>query len=320
MNFDEKTILATQQQTHFELLYIEKVLRLMGILELFFADSTLKDKYALKGGTALNLFYFDLPRLSVDIDLNYIGCDRELMKNDRKQHEKHLKELLETQGYILKRIPSEHAGGKWRLGYRSFAGILQNIELDINYMHRVPLLEMQTKNSHPLGTQQVNDVKILDIHELAAGKLCAFIARNKPRDLFDTYQLLTSGLLDKAKLRTCFVIYAAFNKLDFSKVESFSVAYIDDQQFRQELVATLADGVVKGSPNDYMQFLVEECKKKMSMVLPFTQVEKEFLEAINLRGEIKPDLITDSKTMRQIIMKHPMLQWKIFNVRKHYGL
>ncbi len=96
MNFDERTILATQQETNFELLYIEKVLRLLDVLELFCKDPVLKDKYALKGGTALNLFYFALPRLSVNIDLNYIGLDREMMQKERRQHEKHLKSLLES--------------------------------------------------------------------------------------------------------------------------------------------------------------------------------------------------------------------------------
>ena len=75
MNFDESTINTVHQQTGFDQLYIEKVLRLLGILELFFSNPVLKDKYVLKGGTALNLFYFQLPRLSVDIDLNLTLCE-----------------------------------------------------------------------------------------------------------------------------------------------------------------------------------------------------------------------------------------------------
>ena len=69
-NFDEMTINAVHQETGFDQFYIEKVLRLLAILKTFFSHPVLKDKYVLKGGTALNLFYFDLPRLSVDIDLN----------------------------------------------------------------------------------------------------------------------------------------------------------------------------------------------------------------------------------------------------------
>ena len=82
MNFDESTINEVHQQSGFDQLYIEKVLRLLGILELIFSNPRLKDKYVLKGGTALNLFYFQLPRLSVDIDLNYLGVDRSAMSRE----------------------------------------------------------------------------------------------------------------------------------------------------------------------------------------------------------------------------------------------
>lgn len=320
MNFDEHTILATQQETHFELLYIEKVLRLLDVLELFCKDPLLKDKYVLKGGTALNLFYFALPRLSVDIDLNYIGLDREVMQDERRQHEERLKSLLTSKGYVLKRVPSEHAGGKWRLGYRSFTGILQNIELDLNYMHRVPLLPMQNRSSHRLGKQQIHEVQVLDIHELAAGKLCALIARGKPRDLFDANELLNAGILNGPLLRICFVVYAAFNKLNFSRIDSFGALAFDHQQFRQELMETLADNTGKETAEIYLDRLIEGCRKKMSMILPFSPSEKEFLENINTKGEIKPELVTDSPEMCQIIKTHPMLQWKVYNVRKYFGL
>ncbi len=52
----------------------EKVIRLTELLESLRSHPFLKPRIALKGGTALNLFVFDVPRLSVDIDLNYIGA------------------------------------------------------------------------------------------------------------------------------------------------------------------------------------------------------------------------------------------------------
>ncbi len=151
------------------------------------------------------------------------------MVQDREAHENILRELLTQRGYALKRVPSEHAGGKWRLGYRSFAGILQNIELDLNYMHRVPLLPVQLCDSFPLGEQLVRAIPVLDIHELAAGKLCALIARCKPRDLFDACNLLNHPELDREKLRCCFVVYAAFNKVDFSIIDGLGELKFDTQ-------------------------------------------------------------------------------------------
>jgi hypothetical protein len=59
---------------------LEKVLRLLETLEALRSHPFLKERIVLKGGTALNLFIFEVPRLSVDIDLNYIGsADRGTM-------------------------------------------------------------------------------------------------------------------------------------------------------------------------------------------------------------------------------------------------
>ncbi|HZV05565.1 MAG TPA: nucleotidyl transferase AbiEii/AbiGii toxin family protein [Gemmataceae bacterium] len=63
---------------------LEKVLRLLDILQEVAGDTILSDRFALKGGTALNVFHLSLDRLSVDIDLNYIGAlEPSAMEADR---------------------------------------------------------------------------------------------------------------------------------------------------------------------------------------------------------------------------------------------
>lgn len=86
-------ILSKQQlqreasSTGFKMEHLEKVFLLMNLLSDFATFPQLRDKIVLKGGTALNLFIFDLPRLSVDIDLNYIGnSNREAMLIDRSDN------------------------------------------------------------------------------------------------------------------------------------------------------------------------------------------------------------------------------------------
>ncbi len=60
---------------------LEKVLRLMDVLQEIARDPVLADRLVLKGGTALNVFHLKLDRLSVDIDLNYVGAlDRQAME------------------------------------------------------------------------------------------------------------------------------------------------------------------------------------------------------------------------------------------------
>ena len=77
--------------TGFQAEPLEKVIILLELLEAIRSHPFLKDRIALKGGTALNLFKFDVPRLSVDIDLNYIGAvDREGMLAERPKIEQAL--------------------------------------------------------------------------------------------------------------------------------------------------------------------------------------------------------------------------------------
>jgi predicted nucleotidyltransferase component of viral defense system len=78
MKFDVANLQAIANTTGFPSDNLEKVLRLRELLTEFHKHPFLRDRIALKGGTAINLFYLDLVRLSVDIDLNYIAqADRQ---------------------------------------------------------------------------------------------------------------------------------------------------------------------------------------------------------------------------------------------------
>lgn len=79
---------------------VEKVMRLIDILEEIFSTKW-KDKLVLKGGTAINMFYMDMPRLSVDIDLDYMGNDREEMLADKEALAIYLKNSLFQKNYSL---------------------------------------------------------------------------------------------------------------------------------------------------------------------------------------------------------------------------
>ena len=76
MKISPEKLAAEAEATGFRSDVIEKVAYLLGLLEAIRSHPFLKGKLVLKGGTALNLFIFDAPRLSVDIDLNYIGTER----------------------------------------------------------------------------------------------------------------------------------------------------------------------------------------------------------------------------------------------------
>lgn len=119
---------------------LERVIRLIDILDAFGADTLIAPRIALKGGTALNVFHSNLDRLSVDIDINYVGAlEKAQMDADRPGLEDRIERLMESKGYAARREPSEHAGGKWIYRYGSALGGAGTIEIDINYLYRGPL-------------------------------------------------------------------------------------------------------------------------------------------------------------------------------------
>ena len=81
---------------------LEKVYRLVNILEYLHQNPFLKNRLALKGGTAINLFIFNLPRLSVDIDLDYCNpVNRDKMFEEREIIKEDLLKYMKSQDYKL---------------------------------------------------------------------------------------------------------------------------------------------------------------------------------------------------------------------------
>jgi predicted nucleotidyltransferase component of viral defense system len=121
---------------------VEKAFHLLNLPNVLNSHPFLKGKWALKGGTALNLFVFDLPRLSVDIDLNYIGkFNREEMLADRPKTEQAAQAVFSREGFTVKKMPGGHAGGKRRLSYQSFTGQSGNLEVDLELHVQAAALE-----------------------------------------------------------------------------------------------------------------------------------------------------------------------------------
>ena len=132
---------------------VEKVLRLMDVLDQISRHPFLKHCFVLKGGTALNVFYFDLPRLSVDADLNYIKeIEREAMIKDRTEVDAILPELLNNE-YEVTFSKQEYALSQFELRYDTLSKSRDLIKLDINYLHRLPMMELNMMEMEKFDTR-----------------------------------------------------------------------------------------------------------------------------------------------------------------------
>lgn len=299
----------------------EKVHVLVRLLEAIRTHPFLGPRMALKGGTALNLFVLSLPRLSIDIDLNYVGAsDRETMLAERPRVEHALQQVAGRMGLTVKRAPNEHAGGKWRLAYTTALGRPGSVEVDVNFMLRTPLWPAARRDSHPVGGEKATQVLIVEDHELVAGKLAALLARSASRDLFDAREILRRPGLDRANLRLGFVVYGGLNRVDWREISVEHVrttaADVDSQ-----LVPMLRLDVrpAKADIAAWTETLVRETRALMSAVLPLEAHELEFLERLNGAGDVAPEILTAEPAMQAIIRHHPGLKWKALNVKKRLG-
>lgn len=127
-------------ETGFAASAVEKVVRLAELAGDVSRHALLREALVLKGGTALNLCWGVPQRLSVDLDYNFIGAaDRAEMLKARPGVEGAVEELSRRRGYRVQRSPETFAGRKLFLTYRSAFGAIDRIEVDLNFLFRVPV-------------------------------------------------------------------------------------------------------------------------------------------------------------------------------------
>ncbi len=308
--------------TGFQAEALEKVVRLLELLEGLRSHPFLKTRIALKGGTALNLFIFDVPRLSIDVDLNYIGAaDRAGMIAERPQLERAVDAVCGRLNLAVRRVPSDHAGGKLRLAYVGASGQSGRLELDVKFLLRVPLWLVVRAASRRIGSFGVTEVPLLDLHELAAGKVVALLARSAPRDLYDVRELLQQPGLDRTRLRIAAVVYGGMNRRDWRGVAIDDVQAAPRDVDRMLLPLLRSDAApARAEIPAWTERLVGDCRELLRSLLPLEPSEIEFLRLVNEEGEVRPELLTANEQLRALIRAQPGLEWKAKNVREHRGV
>jgi predicted nucleotidyltransferase component of viral defense system len=320
MNLSRERLLAQAASTGFRPEVLEKVLRLVSLLNALSSSPLVGDRIALKGGTALNLFFLDLPRLSVDIDLNYIGSiSRGDLARERKPFLLALEATCAREGLSVQRRPTEYAGGKLVLRYLSALGSSANLEVDMNFLFRSLLWSVRSMNSMPVGETMASSIPVVDVHEVVAGKLVALLDRATARDLFDAAQLAEKAGLDTGKLRTAFVVYGAASRRDWRTVDLSNLPE-DTVDVRNYLLPLLRGSAVDDRTMTDVATLRQRALPLLERVLPLTSAEVRFLDDINDRGVIDPALLTADDTLADRIRACPALMWKAQNVREYKGL
>ena len=168
-----------------------------------------QEVFALKGGTAINLFYRDMPRLSVDIDLTSLPVeDRDKTLSGIDNALDHIREdlLRNLRGVAVQRI----AGG----GNNDTRILVKQGGIEI----KIETSPVARGTVHPTNLRAVTDtvaatfgfaeIQVVSFEDLLGGKLHAAVDRQHPRDLFDVKLLYENEGLTDALFRT-FLIYVA---------------------------------------------------------------------------------------------------------------
>ncbi len=154
--------------------------------------------FALHGGTAINLFIRDMPRLSVDIDLTYVPIeDRPISLANIAEALKRIKADIEK---VVQGVSVIHREDIAKLQISTHDA---NIKLEVNLVGRGTIsepVEMYLCNKAQDEYDAFCAIQVVPIGQLYGGKICAALDRQHPRDLFDVkYLLENEGFSEQVK-------------------------------------------------------------------------------------------------------------------------
>ena len=313
MKLDAAYVKRIADATGFDAVQLEKVIRLRQLLIEFRKHPFLRDRLVLKGGTAVNLFYLELSRLSVDIDLNYIGqLDREEMQGERPEIVKATEQITKALGYKVQRSADDYALNEWFLTYQNHAGSFDQIQIEINFLMRACALAPQLRQAMPIGDEPACEFPVLAIEELFAGKIRAMIDRQHPRDLYDLFRFRKAPLsYDSELMCKLAVLFGSTLNRDLRSYSMSRFADIDEEAIKRLLYPLLKAG---DRPTGAEMFAVT--KPMLEGVLDHGR-EGNFLEGM-AAGKYQPELLfpQDAAIVGRI-RSHPALLWKAENVRQY---
>ena len=264
-----------------------------------------------------------MPRLSVDIDINYIGeADLAGMQAQRSRFEAAVSACCEREGCAVRRMPSEHAGGKLHLRYAGGVGGSGSLELDLNFLQRLPLFPVEHRVPRFPPEAGLRTVPLLSLAETAAGKFAALVTRRAARDAFDAWQLLDlmPDLLTRPDVRLAFVIQIAGSRQDARRIEPQGVA-VNLKDVRDTLLPLLrVESRPFGGDVEALAARVNSASVEAAQsLLDVSRREREFLDRLLDRGEIAAEVLVDEPDRQTLIRGQPLLQWKAVNMRRFKG-
>ena len=260
--------------------------------------------FALKGGTAINYFLWDLPRLSVDVDLTYLPI---------QSRRESIQEISESVHRIIQgiqyTIPRVKIIPKIEKEFKKIIGCLVNqdnitVKIESNLVIRGTVFPVETVSICQSAVDYFESkvsVPRLSIPDLFGGKICAALDRQHPRDLYDIHLLLKEeGFSDD--IRQAFIVYLISHPRPMVELLDPNLKDIKSI-FKNEFAGMSRIPVILDDLLETREVLVSQIKQNL------TDNEKHFILSIK-RAE--PDW---SLSEVEGIDTLPAIRWKITNIK-----
>ena len=296
---------------------VDKVSRLLEFLDELANNPFAKERVCLHGGTALNLFVLEPARLSLDVDINYIGgAEKERMLKDMDPLVSAIRKVAQELGYRVESGKAEHAGTTMKLVYDRVRGPggRDFIKVDLDFLNRVPLLPPVWREAEFDSRKAA--FRVNAPIEVVAGKLTAISDRVVPRDLYDigriaeTKSAWSTG--DERLDRGVIAYYLGMAK-SFPKQRKVLERFAGrDEDVKESLWPVLEQGE---EPS------LEELRRRAAPFIewaatPQSQEEAEYLDKLS-NGVFEPELLfADYPGALSAARQAPTMQWKLLNLRK----
>lgn len=296
---------------------LEKVARLEDLLREIARHPHLGERLGLKGGTAINLILLpEAPRLSVDIDLNYLGeVGRQEMRTDRPAVEEVHERIFDAQGYETRRRAT-YGSTAWTLYYTNLAGNRDSVKVEVNWLLRVPIWTPERLVFRSFFAGDPVEVTVLSREEVVAGKVAALLDRAAPRDLFDVATLADHGAAgDADRLRRATVLLGSFQPTDFR--QRLKLAHVDDvsdRDIRRALWPTL-----RRELRPTIDELKVSAESLLREVLTLGDQEKAYLRAFYEQTRFDPLPMFDGTGANEDLPRHPMAAWRFQQLERSPG-
>lgn len=260
------------------------------------------DCFALKGGTAINLFVRDLPRLSVDIDLAFLPL------SPRDEALVVTRDALATMAERARRLIPDlqiiDGGNADSPKLIATTGRAQ-VKIEPNPVLRGTVFPSEMRRLVPAAEAMFElsvSAPVLSHADLYAGKLCAALDRQHPRDWFDVRMLLDNEGLDDA-LRQAFVVYLACHHRPMAELLAPRPKPLQETFDREFSGMTREPVAVE---------VLESAQRELPALLRsnLTEGERRFLLSIK-RGEPEWSLLSVPH-----LAELPALRWKLANIEK----